>query len=379
MRPFIPQDGGVTDRRTFLTGVAGAGFVALVGCGGPDQPQVVTPGSKAPTARRRSANVRVAGTVADGLNVPWGIAFLPDGRALVAQRDTGSIVVVDPEGSGQEKVRELGDVPGSVGRPGGEAGLLGLALHPDDEAQLFAFLSTSEDERIVRIALEGDRLGDIEPILTGLPTGGRHHGGRLLFGPGGHLYVGTGEAGQPELAQNRSSLGGKILRITPDGKPVDGNPFDDEIWSWGHRNVEGLAFDDDDRLWACEFGDRDVDELNLIEKGGNYGWPEFEGQSDDPDYITPKVTWPVGDCSPSGMAITQSTAFVAALRGERLWSVPLDGADVGEPVDHFAGEYGRLRTVVVAPDESLWVTTSNTDGRGDQRDGDDRILRVVLD
>lgn len=317
--------------------------------------------------------------MADGLNVPWGIAFLPDGRALVAQRDAGSIVMVDPEGSGREKVRELGDVPGSVGRPGGEAGLLGLALHPDDEKQLFAFVSTSEDERIVRIALEEDRLGDIEPILTGLPTGGRHHGGRLLFGPDGHLYVGTGEAGQPELAQDRGSLGGKILRITPDGKPVDGNPFGDEIWSWGHRNVEGLAFDDDDRLWACEFGERDVDELNLIEKGANYGWPEFEGQSDDPDYVTPKVTWPVADCSPSGMAITQSTAFVAALRGERLWSVPLDGTDVGEPADHLVGEYGRLRTVVVAPDESLWVTTSNTDGRGDQRDGDDRILRVVVE
>ena len=340
---------------------------------------MVTPGSKRPADGTGGATPRVAGTIADGLNVPWGIAFLPDGRALVAQRDAGLIVVVDPEGSGDEKVRTLGDVPGSVGGPGGESGLLGLALHPDDDEQLYAFVSTSDDERIVRIALREDRLGDIEPILTGLPTGGRHHGGRMLFGPDGHLYVGTGEAGRPEHAQDRESLGGKILRITPDGKPVDGNPFNNEIWSWGHRNVEGLAFDEGDRLWACEFGERDVDELNLIEKGGNYGWPEFEGASDDPDFVTPKVTWPVADCSPSGMAITQSTAFIAGLRGERLWSVPLDGADVGEPVDHFVGEYGRLRTVVVAPDESLWVTTSNTDGRGDQRDGDDRILRVVLD
>jgi glucose/arabinose dehydrogenase len=323
--------------------------------------------------------VRVAGTIVDGLNVPWGIAFLPDGRALVAQRDAGSIVVVDPEANGGGRVRELGDVPGSVGGPGGESGLLGLALHPDDDQQLFAFVSTSEDERIVRIALEDDRLGDIEPILTGLPTGGRHHGGRMLFGPDGQLYVGTGEAARSELAQDRESLGGKILRITPDGKPAEGNPFDSEIWSWGHRNVEGLAFDGEDRLWACEFGASDVDELNLIERGGNYGWPEFEGESDDPKYVTPKATWPVADCSPSGMAITQSTAFVAALRGERLWSVPLDGTDVGEPRDHFVDEYGRLRTVVVAPDESLWVTTSNTDGRGRQRDGDDRILRVVLE
>lgn len=321
----------------------------------------------------------MTGTIADGLNVPWGIVFLPDGRALVAQRDAGTIVMIDPNGSDRDRVREIGKVPGSVGRPGGEAGLLGLALHPDDDNQLFAFVSTSQDERIVRIAVDGDRLDDIEPILTGLPTGGRHHGGRLLFGPDGYLYVGTGEAGQPDLAQDRDSLGGKILRITPDGKAADGNPFDSEIWSWGHRNVEGLAFDADDRLWACEFGDRAVDELNLIERGGNYGWPKFEGASDDPEYVTPKVTWPTSDCSPSGMAIARSTAFLAALRGERLWSVPLDGTDVGEPQDHFVGRYGRLRTVVVAPDESLWVTTSNTDGRGRRRDRDDRIFRVVIE
>ncbi|HUS21819.1 MAG TPA: PQQ-dependent sugar dehydrogenase [Aeromicrobium sp.] len=369
----------MTDRRTFLAGMAGLGFVALAGCGGTDRPKVVTSMSTRPKVRAAGGAPRVAGTMADGLNVPWGIVFLADGRALVAQRDAGSIVVVDPDGKGKGRVREFGDVRGSVGRPGGEGGLLGLALHPDDDGQLFAFVTTSEDERIVRIALKEDRLGDFEPILTGLPTGGRHHGGRMLFGPDGHLYAGTGEAGQPELAQDRDSLGGKILRITPDGKPADGNPFDSEVWSWGHRNVEGLAFDTDDRLWACEFGDRKVDELNLIEKGGNYGWPKFEGESDDAKYVTPKVTWPVADCSPSGMAIAQSTAFVAALRGERLWSVPLDGADVGEPQDHFVGEYGRLRTVVVAPDQSLWVTTSNTDGRGRERDGDDRILRVVLE
>jgi len=321
----------------------------------------------------------VTGTVAEGLNVPWGIVFLADGRALVAQRDAGSIVVVDPDAPDGDRVRELGKVAGAVGRPGGEAGLLGLALHPDDEGQLFAFVSTSEDERIVRIALEQDTLGDIEPILTGLPPGGRHHGGRMIFGPDGHLYVGTGEAGRPELAQNRKSLGGKILRITPDGKAADGNPFDSEVWSRGHRNVEGLAFDADGRLWACEFGDHKVDELNLIEKGGNYGWPDFEGASTNPDYVTPKVTWPVAECSPSGMAIMQSTAFIAALRGERLWSVPLAGTEVGEPQDHFVGAYGRLRTVVVAPDQSLWVTTSNTDGRGRQRGGDDHILRVVVE
>jgi glucose/arabinose dehydrogenase len=369
----------MTDRRRFLAGAIGLGVASLVGCG-PDRKRVVTPApsDRSSTRAKDGVRPRVTGTIADGLNVPWGVAFLPDGRALVAQRDKGSILLVDSEARGKERVREIGDVPESVGRRGGEAGLLGLALDPDDEDVLFAFVSTSDDERILRIGLRGGRLGDIEPILTGLPTGGRHHGGRLAFGPDGYLYVGTGEAGRPPLAQDRDSLGGKILRITKDGKPAKGNPFGNEVWSWGHRNVEGLAFDADDHLWACEFGQDKADELNLIGKGRNYGWPEFEGTSNDKRYRSPKVVWSTDECSPSGMAIANSTAFVAALRGERLWSVPLDGTAVGEPSDHFVGEYGRLRTVVVAPDDSLWVTTSNTDGRGRQRDGDDRILRVVI-
>ena len=223
-------------------------------------------------------------------------------------------------------------MPGSVGRPGGEAGLLGLALHPDDAKQLFAFVSTSEDERIVRIAFEDDRLGDIEPILTGLPTGGRHHGGRMLFGPDGHP-VRRHRRGRPDRNSPRTAIrsAARSCGSRRTASPRTATRSTTRSGRGGTATSRGLAFDDDDRLWACEFGDDEVDELNLIERGGNYGWPEFEGRSDDPDYITPKVTWPVGDCSPSGMAITQSTAFVAALRGERLWSVPLDGTDVGEP------------------------------------------------
>ncbi|MGA9102470.1 PQQ-dependent sugar dehydrogenase, partial [Aeromicrobium sp.] len=144
------------------------------------------------------------------------------------------------------------------------------------------------------------------------------------------------------------------------------------------RNIEGLAFDSDGRLWAAEFGENRFDELNLVQKGKNYGWPKFEGKSDDPSYVTPKVTWPTDECSPSGLAITKSTAFVAALQGECMFAVPLNGRDAGEPRAFFEGEYGRIRTIEVAPDESLWVTTSNTDGRGDTRKNDDRILRVTL-
>ena len=169
-----------------------------------------------------------------------------------------------------------------------------------------------------------------------------------------------------------------MLRVDRNGKASAGNPFGNRTWSYGHRNIEGFAFDADGRLWACEFGENKVDELNLVEKGKNYGWPRFEGKSDEDGFVTPKVTWPTNECSPSGMAITRSTAFVAALQGECVYAVPLDGTDAGEPRALFEGEYGRIRTIEVAPDDSLWVTTSNTDGRGDPGKNDDRILRVTL-
>ncbi len=365
----------MVDRRTFLSGLAGVGAVTLIGCSSDDQKptaQRTSPPSSDPPSG--GLDPTVVDTVADGLNVPWGIAFLPNGDALVAQRDAGSIVRVGADG----EVSDIGDVRGSVGRAGGEGGLLGLAIDPEDENALYAYVTTAQDDRIVRIELDGGRLGSSSPILTGIPVGGRHHGGRLLFDDEGHLFVGTGEAGNPPESQKKGSLGGKILRIDRDGKASAGNPFGNRTWSYGHRNVEGLAFDADGRLWATEFGESRFDELNLIEKGGNYGWPRFEGASDEAGFVTPKVTWATSDCSPSGLAITRSTAFVAALRGTCLFEVPLDGTDAGEPRALFRGEYGRIRTVVVAPDDSLWVTTSNTDGRGDPGAKDDRILRVTL-
>jgi glucose/arabinose dehydrogenase len=370
------HDRSMVDRRTFLTGFAGLGVVTLLGCSDDEPP--ARPGlSPSPSATRTGQdelNPRVADTIADGLNVPWGIAFLPNGDALVAQRDEGSIVRITTDGA----VSTIGDVRGSVGQPGGEGGLLGLALDPDDAAVLFAYMTTSVDDRVVRIELDGDRLGAIRPILTGIPVGGRHHGGRLLFAPDKHLFVSTGEAGNPPEAQRKGSLGGKVLRIDRNGDAAADNPFGNRTWTYGHRNIEGLAFDAQGRLWASEFGDQRFDELNLIEKGRNYGWPEVEGKSDDDRFVTPKVTWATDECSPSGLAITRSTAFVAALQGECVYAVPLDGTNAGRPRALFQGRYGRIRTIVVAPDQSLWVTTSNTDGRGDLRKGDDRILRVTL-
>ncbi|MFL6089308.1 MAG: PQQ-dependent sugar dehydrogenase [Aeromicrobium sp.] len=372
----------MTDRRTFLAGIAGASALALVGCG-PDADRSGVPAkrTRSPSATKAGpVKPRVAGTIATGLGVPWGIAFLEDGRALVGERDRGTISLIDPKADDGKRVQLVGTVPGIFAESGASRGLLGLVLDPDDDSQLYAFYTMATEQRIARIELRGEKLGEIQPILTGIPTGKGHYGGRLAFGPDGFLYASVGDnQKQPSPAQDRDSLAGKILRITKDGKPAKGNPFDSEVWSWGHRNIEGIAFDADGRLWSSEFGDHKADELNLIKKGGNYGWPVFEGKSDDPKYVSPKATWAPVDCSPAGLAITRSTAFMAALRGQRLWTIPLDGEDVGTPKGYFAGEHGRLRTVAVAPDGSLWLGTSNTDGNGKPRAGDDRILRVVLD
>lgn len=150
------------------------------------------------------------------------------------------------------------------------------------------------------------------------------------------------------------------------------------MWSLGHRNVQGLAFDDAGRLWASEFGDEIYDELNLVTPGGNYGWPAIEGRGGDPDYVDPLLTWSTADASPSGLAFADGTLWMAALRGERIWQIPLNGKIPGKPVSLLTGEHGRIRTVVPTPDGDLWVATSNRDGRGTPSEDDDRILLVSL-
>jgi glucose/arabinose dehydrogenase len=317
---------------------------------------------------------RVVATIARGLAAPWGIAFLPDGSALVSERDTGRVVRV-----GDGPVREVGRVESTTAR--GEAGLLGLAVSPsyDEDRLVFAYVSTVEDNRVVRMEYDGRRLGEPEPVLTGIPNGFIHDGGRLLFDDDGNLFVSTGETGEPELAQDPGSLGGKILRITPDGEPAPGNPVEGSpVWSMGHRNVQGLAFDDTGRLWATEFGQSTWDELNLIEQRRNYGWPLVEGRGDLDEYRNPFVTWRTDDASPSGLAFLDGSLWAGALRGERLWQVPVTDDGTGEPRGWFVGDYGRIRTVVTAPNGNLWVTTSNRDGRGDPAEDDDRILEVAL-
>ncbi len=316
---------------------------------------------------------RVVGTVATGLEVPWGITFLPDGSALVGERDSTRVLSVR-----HGRVRTVGRVSGVA--PRGEAGLLGLAASPSyaSDRQVFGYLSTAEDNRVVSMTYDGRRLGPPRPLLTGIPNGFVHDGGRLLFAPDGSLFVSTGETGDERLAQEPGSLAGKILRITPAGDPAPGNPVPGSpVWTMGHRNVQGLAFDDRGRLWATEFGADTWDELNLVEKGRNYGWPLVEGRGDQPGYRDPFVQWRTSEASPSGLAFLDGSLWAASLRGRRLWRVPVTGGGTGRPEDFFVGDYGRMRTVVVAPDGNLWVTTSNRDGRGDPAPGDDRILVVA--
>jgi glucose/arabinose dehydrogenase len=344
--------------------------VVAAGCGSdapePTRPAATTaPATATPTERVATATASprppARRVVATGLDVPWGIAFLPDGDALVAERETARILRI-PAGGG--KPRRVMTVPG-VARGAGEGGLLGLAVRG---AWVYAYLtSTRGDNRIVRFRLGGR----VRPVLTGLRSAGIHNGGRIAFGPDGKLYAGVGDAGQTGLAQDRSSLNGKILRMNPDGSGV-------RVWSLGHRNVQGLAWDRRGRLWASEFGQNARDEVNLIRRGRNYGWPEVEGVGATAGgrFTNPKVTWSTSAASPSGAAIIGRTLYVAALQGECVWKVPLDGASAGRPTRMLAGRYGRIRTVAAAPDGTLWVATSNRDGRGSARDGDDRIVAV---
>ncbi|UZF44521.1 PQQ-dependent sugar dehydrogenase [Rhodococcus rhodochrous] len=375
--------------RTLLVGLAAAATAVYLGaCASPSSPSVDEgPAGVSRTIVEHSASEtatpRVTGIVASGLDTPWGVAFLPGGSALVTERNTGRIVeITDGE------VREVGRVGETLAQ--GESGLLGIAVSPtfDTDRFVYLYVTTGSDNRVLRAVFDGTTLAEPEVILDGIPAGRIHDGGRMIFGPDGMLYVATGEAGRRELAQDPNSLGGKILRITGDGEPAPGNPDPaSPVYSLGHRNVQGLAFDDRGRLWASEFGQNDVDELNLVTAGANYGWPVVEGTGGSDEFVDPVLTWPVSQASPSGLAWFEGSLWMATLRGERLWRIDVQDTDVQDTdvqgtaataTDFFVGEYGRLRTVVAAPDGSLWLTTSNRDGRGSPAGDDDRILRIEI-
>jgi glucose/arabinose dehydrogenase len=331
---------------------------------------VTTTGTPATTPVARNYDFTKPEVIATGLTVPWGVAFLPDGSALVAERISGRILQLRVGAAPQAVMT----VPGV--RNNGEGGLLGLATSPmyAQDGLVFAYFTSATDNRIVRF-----RLGATpEVILSGIAASSVHNGGRLAFGPDGFLYVTTGDAATSSRSQDPASVNGKILRIKADGSPADGNPIaGNPMWSLGHRNVQGIAWDSGGRLFASEFGAGAFDEVNLIQAGKNYGWPTVEGTGDNAAFVNPLVTWTTNEASPSGAAISGDTLYVAALAGRRLWKIPLTAAGLGSPQPLLQDQFGRLRTVVTAPDGSLWVTTSNRDGRGTPTADDDRILRFA--
>ncbi|WNM40720.1 PQQ-dependent sugar dehydrogenase [Micromonospora halotolerans] len=380
-RPPFPRAGRLraalaASCATLLLGTAGCAF------GDPDpDPAGEPPNLPSPstTASPGGAGQQVVATVlAKGLAVPWGIAFLPDGAALVTERDSGRILQVGPD-SGPEgmTVRVVQTVPDVAAA--GEGGLLGIAVSPAyaRDRTVFVYYTSAEDNRIAKLELGRPPT----PIVTGIPKAGNHNGGGLGFGPDGFLYASTGDAGQTAHAQDPKNLGGKILRLTRDGKAAPGNPTaGSPVWSTGHRNVQGFAWTPDKRMYAVEFGQNTWDEINQINKGGNYGWPQVEGRGDDRRYVNPIVQWRTGEASCSGLAAVQRLLLTACLRGQRLWLVELAGTGtvLGQPRELLTGRYGRLRAAAVAPDGSVWVSTSNRDGRGKPAGDDDRILRLVF-
>lgn len=316
--------------------------------------------------------------IASGLQVPWDVAFVSGGRAYITERPTGRVLLRQADGAIAEVHRFVVD-------PTGEGGLLGLAASPTFAADgfLYAFMTTATDNRVVRFR-PGDATSNTV-LLSGVPKASNHDAGRVAFGPDGMLYVTTGDAAVPERSQDRNSLAGKVLRMRPDGTPAPGNPFGTLVYAMGLRDPQGITWRADGQGYVTEFGpDRD-DEVNLLRAGANYGWPTVTGDANRAGFDDPVVVRQPPVASWSGTAVVQGGVLewngdllVAALRGQRLYRFDLndDGTVIGTGEEIFVDAYGRLRHVEQAPDGSVWILTSNRDGRGSPVAADDRIIRV---
>ena len=310
------------------------------------------------------------------------LVTVPDGTILYNRRDAHDIVHLDPATGAKSTV---GTVP-NVDKTDSEGGLTGLAIAPGFSADhwLYIMHTSPTDNRIVRIKLENGVLntGTEQILVSGILRNKFHDGGRLRFGPDGKLYASTGDAQNGDNAQNVSGLNGKILRLNPDGTVPSDNPFGNYVWSYGHRNPQGLAFDSQGRLWEQEFGNGIMDETNLITRGGNYGWPACEGTTGTcgtAGYIAPKHTYPTAEGSCSGIAIVRDVLYVACERGTRMYREVISGSSLTDVQVYFNGTYGRLRTVEPAPDGGLWLTTSNVGDKDSiANNSNEKILHVTL-
>lgn len=314
-------------------------------------------------------------TIASNLDVPWGLAFLPDGQILFTQR-SGEVLLIDKNGSLAEKpIAEISEV-----KEIGEGGLLGIAIHPQFSSNQYIYLYYTysgngfrTSNRVVRFRFDGKTLLDKLVVVDQIPGALFHNGGRLKFGPDNYLYITTGDAQQPSQSQDKSSLAGKILRVTDDGKPAADNPFKTQVYSFGHRNPQGLAWDETGKLWATEHGSENKDEVNLILPGKNYGWPTIQGDQSQTNMEKAIIQSGEDTWAPSGAAFIKGSLFFGGLRGQALFEFDTKTNSIKK---HFFGEFGRIRDVVLGPDNHLYITTSNRDGRGKPKTDDDKIIRV---
>lgn len=327
-------------------------------------------------------------TVADNLSIPWSVDFAPDGRIFFSER-TGTIRTIE-DGAVSQPILRL-----NVG--GGEGGMLGIALDPNFEQNNFVYVYYTYNEflttknKLVRFVESDNKLTEDKVLIENIPGASYHDGGRIAFGPDGKMYVTTGDAGEPGFSQDVNSVAGKILRINPDGTIPNDNPFSGSpVYSMGHRNPQGISWDDSGNLVATEHGPSGWrgfthDEINLIKPGGNYGWPEIIGDETKSGMINPLIhsgddTWaPSGATFYYGKHIPQWNGmyFVSALRGQHIHMIEFDSEF--SVINHeklFLGEFGRIRDVVQGPD-GLYVLTSNTDGRGIPNPNDDKILKIT--
>lgn len=308
-------------------------------------------------------------TVSSGWTIPWGTSWLPDGSALINERDSLKVFKVTLSGAKTEVTTEP-----RIAAPNSGDSLLGIAVSPNwsQDHHVFVYHGAKEGIRIARLTFDGSKLTGYKTLVTGIKRG-LHNGGRIKFGPDGYLYASTGDGGNSHSAQDKNSLNGKILRMTKEGKPAPGNPFGNLVYSYGNRNPEGLAWDRQGRLWETEIGENKYDELNLIKPGKNYGWPTCEGTCSAAGMTNPEYQWHPTEGVPGGLTYADGALYVAALRVERLWRIPVTGTQVGTPVAYYTHGFGRLRDVVKVPGRSaLWITTDKA-GKGA-----DRLLQVEL-
>ncbi|APV43944.1 Glucose/arabinose dehydrogenase, beta-propeller fold [Dehalogenimonas formicexedens] len=314
-------------------------------------------------------------SIAENLDIPWEMVFLPDKSILLTERP-GTVRFIDSNRNLQNQpIFTITDVAAI-----GEGGLLGATLHPQFAINGWVYFyytyqsGTGLANRVVRYTLHGTTFSDRTVIIEGIPGGNIHDGGRIKFGPDGLLYICVGETGNENLAQDLNSLAGKILRLTDDGTIPASNPFPDSaIYSYGHRNPEGLVWDDQGRLWETEHGASAQDEINLIEPGKNYGWPVIRGDQTAPGMTSPvlasgNVTW-----APSGLTIVAGSIYFAGLESQSLFKYDIS---TGKLTRYLNGSFGRLRDVVAGPDDLLYILTNNRDGRGIPLTGDDRVIRI---